>query len=113
MQQQEQQPTRVEFCVWVLFFPVSLIYIFIFFFLIFASPSLLISSEVMAVVLWRVVVLGVEGHRIGRRSMHHGRRRCCSSVHHVTHTAAIGTVSAARASRIQSHYIFEKKKNKM
>lgn len=70
---------------------IGLLLLFIYFF-----PS----SEMMAVVLWRVVILGVEGHRIGRRSMHHGCRCCCSAVHHVAHATAIRTVSTARASRI-------------
>ena len=67
------------------------------------SSCCFFSSEMMAVVLRRIVVLGVEGHRIGRRPMHHSRCRRRSSVHHVAHTATIRTVSAARASWIQSH----------
>lgn len=70
-----------------------------------SDDQLATSSEMVAVVLRWVVVLGVEGHRIGRRPMHHGRRRRCSTVHHVTHTATVGTVSSARSSRIQSHCI--------
>lgn len=70
------------------------------------------SSEMMAVVLRRVVVLGVEGHGIGRRPMHHGRRCCCTAVHHVAHAGAIGTVGSTRASWIQSHCVDKKKKTK-
>lgn len=62
-----------------------------------------VVSEMMTVVLRWVMVLGVEGHRIGWRPMHHGCRSRCTAVHHVTHAATVGTVSSTRTGWIQSH----------
>ena len=81
--------------------------VFIFFFFLFSCVvsfhHVSASSEMMPVILGRIVVFWMEGHGISRRPMHHGRGCRCSAVHHVAHSASVRTVSSARTSRVQCH----------